>query len=87
MAFVAGIINPLLESDDFRRMEKKKMFPKFRQKLKVLNELIHGIIRSQNFPEVKDFYLTTLEEIETGQGSWRDEDYWTTQMVLFRTVL
>ena len=87
MAFVAGIINPLLESDDFRKMEKKKMFPKFRQKLKVLNELIHGIIRSQNFPEVKDFYLTTLEEIETGQGSWRDEDYWTTQMVLFRTVL
>ena len=32
-----------------------------------------------------DFYLSTLEEIETGQGSWKDEEYWMTQMVLFRT--
>ena len=63
------------------------MFPKPRQKFKVLNELIHDIIRSQNFPEVRDFYLTALEEIETYQGSWRDGDYWSTQMVLFRTVL
>ena len=87
MAFVAGILNPIIDSEEFKKMENKKMFPKLRQKMKVLNELIHGIIRSQNFPEVRDFYLTTLEEIETGQGSWRDEDYWSTQMVLFRTVL
>ena len=87
MAFVGGILNPLLDSEDFKRLEKKKLVPKLRQKLKVLNELIHGIIRSQNFPEVRDFYLSTLEELETGQGSWKDEDYWNTQMMLFRTIL
>ena len=87
MAFVGGILNPLLDSEDFKRLEKKKLVPKLRQKLKVLNELIHGIIRSQNFPEVRDFYLSTLEELETGQGSWKDQEYWNTQMLLFRTVL
>ena len=86
-AFVAGILNPILDSEEFRKLEKKKFAPKMRQKLKILNELAHGIIRSQNFPEVRDFYLSTLEEIETGQGSWKDEEYWMTQMVLFRTVL
>ena len=87
MAFVAGILNSILDSEDFRKLEKKKLAPRMRQKMKILNELAHGIIRSQNFPEVRDFYLSTLEEIETGQGSWKDEKYWMTQMVLFRTVL
>ena len=87
MAFIAGILNPILDSDEFKKLEKKKIAPKMRQKLIVLNELAHGIIRSQNFPEVRDFYLSTLEEIETGQGSWKDQDYWMTQMVLLRTVL
>ena len=87
MAFVAGILNSILDSEDFRKLEKKKFAPKMRQRFKTLNELVHGIIRSQNFPEVRDFYLSTLEEIETGQGSWKDEEYWMTQMVLFRTVL
>ena len=58
-----------------------------RQKFNVLNELVHGIIRSKKNPEVRDFYLSTLKEIETGQGSWKDKDYWMTQMVLLRTVL
>ena len=87
MAFVGGILNPLLDSEDFKRLEKKKLVPKLRQKLRVLNELMHGIIRTQNFPEVRDFYLSTLEQLETGQGSWKDEEYWNTQMLLFRTVL
>ena len=87
MAFVGGILNPIVESDDFKKLEKKKIAPKHRQKIRVLNELVHGIIRSQNFPEVRDFYLSTLEEIETGQGSWKDGQYWATQMLLLRTVL
>ena len=87
MAFIGGILNPILDSDEFKKLEKKKIAPKLTQKIKVLNELVHGIIRSQNFTEVRDFYLSTLEEIETGQGSWKDEQYWTTQMVLLRTVL
>ena len=87
LAFLAGILNPILDSDEFKRLEKKKVAPKIRQKLKVINELVHGIIRSDNFYEVRDFYLSTLEEIETGQGSWKDQEYWTTQLVLFRTLL
>ena len=87
LAFVAGILNPVCDSEEFKRLEKKKLAPKICQKLKVLNELVHGIIRSDNFAEVRDFYLSTLEEIETGQGSWRDQEYWTTQLVLFRTLL
>ena len=33
MAFVGGILNPLLDSEDFKRLEKKKLVPKLRQKL------------------------------------------------------
>lgn len=87
MAFVAGILNPILESTEFKKLESQKIAPKMRQKLQILNEMIHGIIRSDNFEEVKNFYLTTLEEVETGLGSWKDKDYWGTQMVMFRTVL
>lgn len=87
LAFVAGILNPVFDSEEFKRLEKKKLAPKICQKLKALNELVHGIIRSENFSEVRDFYLSTLEEIETGQGSWKDQEYWTTQLVLFRTLL
>ena len=87
MAFVAGILNPILESSEFKKLETQKVAPKMRQKLQILNEMIHGIIRSDNFEEVKNFYLTTLEEVETGLGSWKDKDYWATQMVIFRTVL
>ena len=87
MSFIAGILYPLIESDEFKKLEKKSLAPKIRQKLRVLNELTHGLIRTNNFVEVRDFYLSTLEEIETGQGSWKDNDYWTTQMMLFRTVL
>ena len=47
MAFVAGILNPILDSEEFRKLEKKKFAPKMRQKLKILNELAYGIIRSQ----------------------------------------
>ena len=87
MAFVAGILNPILESTEFKKLEAQKLVPKMRQKLQVLNEMIHGIIRSDNFEEVKNFYLASLEEVETGLGSWKDKDYWSTQMVMFRTVL
>ena len=87
LAFLAGILNPIFDSEEFRKLEKKKLAPKICQKLKVLNELVHGIIWSDNFHEVRDFYLSTLEEIETGQGSWKDDEYWTTKLVLFRTLL
>ena len=39
------------------------------------------------FLKLTDFYLSTLEEIETGQGSWKDQQYWMTQMVLLTIVL
>ena len=60
MAFVAGILNPILDSDEFKKLEKQNIAPKMRQKLKVLNELVHGIIRSQNFPEVNRFLSLNL---------------------------
>ena len=55
MAFVAGILNPILESSEFNKLEAQKLVPKLRQKLQVVNEIIHGIIRSVNFEETKNF--------------------------------
>ena len=36
MAFVAGILNPILELSEFKKLETQKVAPKMRQKLQVL---------------------------------------------------
>ena len=39
------------------------------QKLKVLNELVHTLVRVKNFEQVNEFYYAALEDVETAVGS------------------
>ena len=70
MAFVNGILNPILDSDGFRKLQKKKISPKTRQKMKILNKLVHDIIRSQNFPEVR--IMESCQILDDPDGSFKN---------------
>ena len=81
-AFIAGILNSVITSDDFKKLKRK--FPsEVTQKLIVLNELVHTLIRSRNFEQVKEFYYASLEDIETATASWKDSAYWEAKLSFF----
>ena len=84
-AFIGGILNSVVTSDEFKKMKKKGQ-TEMTQKLIVLNELVHVLIRSQNFDQVRDFFYAALEDIETASASWKDDRYWDTKLALFRSL-
>ena len=85
-AFVAGIVNSIVESEEFRKLEKGEKCPVMLQKLKILNKLVHTLIRSENFQEAKEFYYSILQEIEVAEASWKDGSYWEKKLSLFRSL-
>ena len=56
------------------------------QKLEVLNEIVHTLIRSDNFMQAMEFYFSTLEDIEVAETSWNDKNYWDRKTTLFRSL-
>ena len=85
-AFIAGILNSIVDGEEYKRMRREGETPVMVQKLRVLNEIIHNLIRSDNFHQAKEFYYTALEDIEVAEASWKDDKYWEQKLNLFRTL-
>ena len=84
-AFIAGILNSIVTGEEFKKLRRRGN-KEMMQKLAVLNELVHTLVRVKNYPQVKEFYYAALEDIETAAASWKDPVYWDTKMAFFRSL-
>ena len=86
-AFIAGLLNQIIVSPEFEKIHKPKNLKIIQQKLNILNEMVHALVRTDNFKDICVFYYATLEDIEKGKASWTDSSYWSHQILMFRTLL
>ena len=86
-AFFAGYLNEIVKSDEFKYLRRKNYCPQLRKKIEVANELLHGITRSNNFEGTKEYFYGCLAELETGEASWTDDEYWNDTMAGYRGFL
>ena len=86
IAFAAGILNSIVEGEEYRKLKRKGDSPVLVQKLRVLNEILHTLLRTDNFKQAKEFYYTALEEIEIAEGSWKNDRYWEQKLNLLRSL-
>ena len=86
-AFIAGILNQIIESPEYEKILKPKYLKIVQQKLSILNEMVHAWVRTDNFKDIALFYHGTLEDIEKGRASWNNHKYWSHQILMFRILL
>ena len=86
-AFIAGLLNQVIVSPEFEKIHKPKNLKVIQQKLNIINEMVHALVRTDNFKDISVFYYSTLEDIEKGKASWTDSSYWSHQILMFRTLL
>ena len=81
--FIAGILNSITEGTEFKKIKSTRKAPILTRKLLILNEIVHTIIRSDNYPPAKEFYYSgALEDLEVAETSWKDDCYWENKVPL-----